>query len=253
MITLAQKMVLAAVVAKSWKQQRLIGHIHIAKTGGTTLNGLMANQYHGVCGHKGYSFDFYQANQRSRNHPGEIKDSIGKVFPGYDRTRVPWKIMLERGFETCLWISLESAMTVWHHFDTWHMPLELHLPCRDPIDHFMSQVNFRGIKLDCTAFKPQHADKYLVGMNRFQSAHIPANATVRCIHFRKQFSDYAARVNLPPKSVFRPLRELKTNRPRIKPNECIWKNESLKVALAAHLIANYDYYNFCNACTDWVV
>ena len=42
----------------------VIGHVHMAKTGGTTLNGLLALNYETVCGHKGYSFDYFKANQR---------------------------------------------------------------------------------------------------------------------------------------------------------------------------------------------
>ena len=33
----------------------VVGHIHMTKAGGTTLNGMLANAYHGVCGYKGYS------------------------------------------------------------------------------------------------------------------------------------------------------------------------------------------------------
>lgn len=37
------------------------GHVHIAKTAGTTLNGRMASRFDNVCGHKGYSVDYYQS------------------------------------------------------------------------------------------------------------------------------------------------------------------------------------------------
>ena len=35
----------------------LYGHVHVAKTGGTSLNGILANTFERVCGHKGYSYD----------------------------------------------------------------------------------------------------------------------------------------------------------------------------------------------------
>jgi len=38
-------------------------HIHMAKTGGTVLNEMVANRFERVCGHKGYSFDFYKSNE----------------------------------------------------------------------------------------------------------------------------------------------------------------------------------------------
>jgi len=31
----------------------IYGHIHIAKTGGTSLNGMLANKFERICGHKG--------------------------------------------------------------------------------------------------------------------------------------------------------------------------------------------------------
>ena len=42
----------------------LVGHVHMAKTAGTSLNGLLASRYERVCGHKGYSYDSYGANLR---------------------------------------------------------------------------------------------------------------------------------------------------------------------------------------------
>ena len=241
----------ACILAKT----AMIGHIHIAKTGGTTLNEIMANRYNFVCGNKGYSFDYYQANARARGHsrPGQTKDSVGRLYAGYDRTRVPFDIMRERGFENCLWVSLEEEMARWHYFDKWLEPLELHLPCRDPIDHFMSQVNFRGIHLDCTKFQMGHVGNYLVAPERFAIKDIPKNVSVRCIHFHKQFTEYPDVTNLPKKRYFQKLNVLRTNRARKIQNECIWKNHTLQAELKKYLFDNYDYYRFCNTCRDWVV
>lgn len=33
----------------------LYGHVHMAKTGGTSINGILANKFERVCGHKGES------------------------------------------------------------------------------------------------------------------------------------------------------------------------------------------------------
>ena len=46
------------------RSHRFFGHVHIAKTGGTTLNGVLAMKYQRICGNKGYSYDYYQANKR---------------------------------------------------------------------------------------------------------------------------------------------------------------------------------------------
>ena len=42
----------------------LFGHVHIAKTSGTSLNGNMSLHFERVCGNKGYSYNAYQSNPR---------------------------------------------------------------------------------------------------------------------------------------------------------------------------------------------
>lgn len=64
------------------KQRPLYGHIHIEKTAGTALNAEMANTFRGVCGHKGYSYDFYQANERVRPKGQHFKYSVQLKRPG---------------------------------------------------------------------------------------------------------------------------------------------------------------------------
>lgn len=44
----------------------LYGHVHIAKTAGTTLNGELAMHFERVCGQKGYSFDAISTNERAK-------------------------------------------------------------------------------------------------------------------------------------------------------------------------------------------
>ena len=50
----------------------IYGHVHIAKAGGTTLNGILANKFERVCGHKGYSYDAYQRGEDGRVTWGAI-------------------------------------------------------------------------------------------------------------------------------------------------------------------------------------
>ena len=123
-------------------------HVHIAKTGGTTLNGILANKYENVCGVKGYSYDFFNANLRAGSRTGQVRDSINKNFHGFDRTRVPLEIMDEIGYEDCHWLSNEVNFRWWSRFKNWHEPVEFHIPCRDPVDHFLSQVNHHNLNLN---------------------------------------------------------------------------------------------------------
>lgn len=237
----------------------LIGHIHVAKTGGTVLNEMLANEYERVCGHKGYSFDFYQANIRSRgfNYPGEVRDYIHKTFRKgrnkWSRLRVPISIMEERGYEDCDWLSNEISMEWWQKFKNWTDPLVFHLPCRDPIDHFMSQANYRNIKINCSKFDFNNVEKIMVFPNRFQASLSLSIAPVRCIHFEKQFSEYPKLLGLQKKKIVGKLHALKTNKDRKRHDECIWGNITLQQQLRDYLVQNYDYYNFCLTCADWVV
>ena len=42
---------------------KIFGHIHVAKTGGSSINVMLANKFERVCGHKGYSYDAYADNR----------------------------------------------------------------------------------------------------------------------------------------------------------------------------------------------
>lgn len=91
---------------------RIYGHIHMAKTAGTSLNGLLAARFERVCGHKGYSYDFYQSNNRSVTSVDsstlkeQAVDNLGKIHKGYYRGRVHPEIMEEIGFEGTFLLSL---------------------------------------------------------------------------------------------------------------------------------------------------
>jgi len=153
----------------------IYGHIHMAKTGGTTLNGILALHYERVCGHKGYSYDAVQHNQRvqafqqqeQQQRKGKSKgkktkagalygleDSMTLVKPKYNRGRVPPSVMMEIGFENCDYISLEDpGWKAWAQHVLPALPLdavlEWHLPCRDVIDHFLSQCHFARHDFRC--------------------------------------------------------------------------------------------------------
>jgi len=88
----------------SWSPPPVIyGHVHMAKTGGTSLNGELALRFERVCGHKGYSFDYAHVNDNPKSRK---KDLVGRSHNGYSRGRVPAVVMEERGSKiaiTSLW------------------------------------------------------------------------------------------------------------------------------------------------------
>ncbi|KAL7474643.1 hypothetical protein ACHAW6_000608, partial [Cyclotella cf. meneghiniana] len=126
----------------------------MAKTGGTSLNAILANKFEHVCGHKGYSYDAYQENERAKNQSGLIKLPEDQ----WTRGRVSAKEMRTIGFEDCDYISHEMYWPFWSNTfgdGKFHgMRMELHVPCRNRIDHLMSQCNHHApkkLELACNA------------------------------------------------------------------------------------------------------
>lgn len=82
--------------------KKIFGHVHVAKTAGTSINGILANKFERVCGHKGYSYDAFADNVKA----GQISASGGRVF-AEGRSQVMPDTMAEIGFEDCDYVSHE--------------------------------------------------------------------------------------------------------------------------------------------------
>lgn len=120
--------------------KKIYGHIHIPKTGGTSLNGIFANKFERVCGNKGYSYDAYRVNELAA-----VKESEGVWINPSGREKKG--NMGKVGWDDCDYVSNEVDANWWMEGgDTdfgdaaFHgVQMELHVPCRDPIDHLMSR------------------------------------------------------------------------------------------------------------------
>jgi hypothetical protein len=72
----------------------IFGHIHIAKTAGTEINGVLAQRFERVCGVKGYSYDAISFNQRAEKDMNgtngnwrqtlKTPDLISKTYKDYN-------------------------------------------------------------------------------------------------------------------------------------------------------------------------
>ena len=164
---------------------KIYGHVHMPKTAGANLNAVIAARFERVCGHKGYSFDAHQANMRyaetaraynsssGDNKAGKqeldtgplVVDSYTALYRLHNRHRVPRTIMDEIGYENCDWISHEAEADVWSRFQKWPLPMELHVPCRDPVDHMLSQCNHIFHVFDCDGDMASEIKKCLLGMD----------------------------------------------------------------------------------------
>lgn len=164
--------------------------------------------------------------------------------------------MDEIGYENCDYISLEVGWQAWaQRFEGWPFPVELHVPCREPLSHLMSRCNYRHHKFICS----MDNDKLLnqiqqCGLGvRFHSNLVGQFPGSKCFDYdaideyvefmasklreRRWQADYVPR---------------KTNQDRNKSAECIWDKAHAEVRAKVemllrtrpegHLIA------FCAAC-----
>jgi hypothetical protein len=222
------------------------GHIHMAKTGGTSLNGMAAHLFSGVCGHKGYSNTIDDVFTLMSNWTFQQKLQYTNQW---SESRVPIETMFKRGFADCKYISLEAEHSIWKSIAKLG-PIELHLPCRRPFEHFLSTCNHRGYNLQpttpletaLTKCDTEVGSRFSVILNN------TANMSLKCYSFESQFGDYLGKLAqfLPHRKssvsyVFRPTNKVNTYKTSYFPDEFV-KNMTKK------LLNTYDYYRFCDWC-----
>ena len=240
----------------------IFGHIHMAKTAGTEINGVLAQKFEQVCGHKGYSYDAILFNQRAEKDmngtSGSLKqtlktpDLISNTYKGYNRGRVKPNVMDEIGYHDCDWISHEREGKIWHELVTMiESPLELHTPCREPISHLMSQCNVKKLTFKCMDSNlTEEVNRCMVFLNRFDDAlGLHENITLKCFNPIpiEPYLNYIGHY-LQPRRVLGKYIHRETNQPRNKSNECIWNSpESVKQEVL-DIMRKIPYYHFCNMC-----
>lgn len=240
----------------------LYGHVHIPKTAGTTLNGQLAARYERICGNKGYSFSAYQENVR-RNQTDDVfrNEDYRKLYRSLDeRSRIftlgnyENYLMFEIGFEDCDYISHETPWTFWpDNFADWDVPLELHIPCRNPISHLMSMCNYKNVIFNCSAEPTFEVNKCIFGTEKFSSKLVSGykNIYMKCFNaeivteYIKFMDGHLQRKKKTISYVFR-----KTNKDRTKAKECIWRHPTLMKRVKQYMISHFDYYSFCETCLN---
>ena len=237
----------------------------MAKTGGTSLNWILANNFQHVCGNKGYSYDAYQENERFNHQEGGVSKRLDS--DQWSRSRVKIDTMNTVGYEECDYISHEMKWNFW--VDTFPngtfrgVPIELHVPCRNRIDHLMSQCNYDVIgkrknrtkqALACDAATDeelfQSIKNCFLFLDRFDHE-VMKYFNVKCFDFNKQFDGYVqymARILSRRRFVSEPLARREANDPRDKSQECIWDNPRVMEKVHEYLKNNVPYYQFCDSC-----
>jgi len=107
----------------------IYGHVHMAKTGGTLINGNLSAHYERICGHKGYSYAAFNTNQRFKPPSQEAP-----YYLGFNRAHVAIGVMNRIDYHDCDWISFEQNWNRWLQFQNWNIPMS---PVEDPVDHPM--------------------------------------------------------------------------------------------------------------------
>ena len=242
----------------------VIGHLHMTKTGGTSLNGELALNYENVCGHKGWSYDNFLVNQRVKEndgdwkHPNDLYERTPTNVKG-SRGQVPQVIGNEIGYHDCDFISEERSWKFWKQFDSPPfdaVPMELHVPCREPIDHLMSQCNQGGKNFNCKAKGlglVREVERCFDGLDqRFRSKLLKMHTVhLKCFDYKRQFSDYIGYITskLSKKRIQSRYIHRDTNKKRNKTGECIWKDRNLDVkAEVLNILLSHDYYRYCDEC-----
>ncbi|KAL7462255.1 hypothetical protein ACHAXS_002640 [Conticribra weissflogii] len=254
-----------------WVRPNVVyGFLHMAKAAGTEINGELANQYERVCGNKGYSYDALKQNVRTEDwtHSKAYAERWMKIMNAkternddqkpeknrrrlYNRGSVPIEVSNEIGFDDCDYIALEHNYEIWMEIaQDW--PLELHVPCRDPLEHLMSQCNFKFREFNCEAEDLENEVKSCMVhiSNRFNSE-LEHDTSIHLKCFNPipvdRYLDYMGTL-LQPKRIQSEYIHRESNKPRNKTAECLWTaGEEFKTKVYDILMA-MDYYNFCSRC-----
>jgi hypothetical protein len=162
-----------------------------------------------------------------------VKESRTK----WSRTRVNPHEMTIIGYEDCDYISHEVTWKFWE--DTFGdgkfhgMRMELHVPCRNRIEHLMSQCNHHvpeKLNVACDAITDKElfesVKNCLIGMYRYNRA-LLEHFEVKCFDFSKHSTGYVnfmSGILSGRQFESKPLIRWETNDPRNKTEECIWNN-----------------------------
>ena len=138
----------------------------------------------------------------------------------------------------------------------------MHVPCRDPIDHLMSQCNYaepsgKFVKqdLNCDAATDEEyfasvRSCFVYLKDRYNHA-LEKHFDMKCYDFKNQFGGYMDYLSEKLEDRRYETEEYirrETNDPRDKESECIWKRPDLLEKTRDYLINNVDYYEFCDKC-----
>jgi len=251
------------------------GLLHMQKTGGTTINGELAMHYERVCGNKGYSHDYYSSNKKIRSKKENLNRKNGTkriLYLANDARQnshvfqsvhahghfVPFFIE-EIGLHDCDYVANEIGAPFWaYHFGNWYRPLELHIPCRDPVDLFLSMCNYQQVQFTCKSDFKEELKKCLNQNHRFDMKELThSNINLKCFRSPSKLGDYLDYMGerLQKKEITDEYIHRDSNHERDKEKECLWKQDYSYLKKLMYYLLNdkntghmKEYFQFCNKC-----
>lgn len=239
------------------RPNKIFGLVRVAMTGDTEINRQLALKYERVCGNSAYSFDSYTAHERSEGFTaGSTNDAVAQLYgPGHDRGRLPDEWMADMGFEDCDYIAWAVKSSKLDQFGSEDLPIELHVPCPDPLTHLMEQCHHQHNHFDCEASDLSgEVEKCLEPSidKRFQDNLVQnPYMTLKCFDpaLVTRYVDFMGTI-LQPKRAQIVDYVHQGMKPRDEDNECIWdQNEEFKQEVLRILNEKTIYYPFCEKCT----
>ena len=130
--------------------------------------------------------------------------------------------------------------------------MDLHVPCREPISHLISQCNHLHHKFDCNAENlEEEVEKCNLNLGRFGMGlkDFP-RFDLYCFNPIPigPYIDYMGTLLQAKKYEPDPYVHRATNEKHEKEAECIWESNDVKEKVTKILLENYDYYEFCDEC-----
>ena len=237
----------------------IYGHVHIAKTAGSSLLDVLAGKYDRVCSNKSSSREFNATFKHKRCKDGhEWHQYQPKKFLDY--------------LDQCDYVSAEFKSPFWYETE-WNRTMELHIPCKDPLNMLMSNCFWpRGVDreknkvrgFDCSPEKTTDKNleiqirRCLGGQNglleqRFSEKFVKKarqnGITMKCFDNDDTFDAYQDYMDPRLKHRDNPI-EINMCWPRLRnrDTECIWKDEELQARVIRILLHNYYYFRYCKDC-----
>ena len=257
-------------VEKGWVRPDVVfGLVHIAKTAGSTINGALAVHFERVCGNKGFSFDAALWNhesdpekelERLTSHGHRLLSSEEESLSSQEdsmpakeeRTLLTGQHTELTSVEDCDYVAEEMHWEGWSEFSQ-QWPMELHVPCRDPLEHLMSQCNFKNKKLfRCDALDlEEEVQNCLVHTDSRFSSHLQddPNISLKCFNpipvedYIKYMGTILEHKRIDSEYFSRP-----SNTPRNKEEECLWSAGEDFQAKVLSVLMKHEYYAFCEQC-----